>query len=845
MRCPTFLTRVLPRPARRAGISSLLALLAFLLPAEQTARAAIEPRSADARIELVYSLSDEVISTQDFSLFAWVWAEGFPGETAGIIRRAGVYRLGTDSAGRVVVGLSMRDGTGAASELMLASPAPIATHQWTLIVLSWTRADAKATLWCRSESGAWMKSEASAPGSTISTGSPFVGTEIGSSGTNPAFDGTIGLIALRDHPVADADVEDVWDSRWHSAPFSLNNKGTEGSMNGEAGCVWMVNHAITSSPINGGGNVDPLLLGAEVAGPVRQTNFHVMDRRAQTLPNELLIARWTAAAQGYVYRSIFDEPYAGFFVRQVPLPLAPLPPPPYRSRLSVTARQLAYGPEQLLFVMLSANSRGVKPSDGLGKGGNFSSGFIAINHAQTAGVLNRPASRAQYPWFGFDAVDMAPYSSGNLSNIESSDYARFWTGSSFLPGKGPGRGQWLERGSGVFALKCRPEGLILADQPLQMRVHVLRFPGSCDLEWTPTKGASQGDPGQDVAPWQTLSLNSERWSRTLSQSGGDQIVSDSEIRLAGDHTASIFVGDACALNDKSISIVTSVDYNISAPLKTTLRFEHPMSDPPQFGETLRFGEWSFEQIEYLWPGLDPQDPLVWRGIKLRASTTGLGAVVFAFDGWRPDVNGFVWGTAGWGGNGYRPQIDKSFSSAIPRWMALTGAHVWLQGIASQESQPEVMAEWLALIRGALPEAEVVWIGEMEHESSTLKTWHKYMLDNGSALGVIVLSIVEHERTGVMLDQYLDGLRADGAHLSLRGNVRCAELWTDLLRFAAIDDCYADVDGTGDIGSGDLNVILALFGSTVEPLSPGDINGDGIVDTIDLTGVLVSWGYVCD
>ncbi len=51
-------------------------------------------------------------------------------------------------------------------------------------------------------------------------------------------------------------------------------------------------------------------------------------------------------------------------------------------------------------------------------------------------------------------------------------------------------------------------------------------------------------------------------------------------------------------------------------------------------------------------------------------------------------------------------------------------------------------------------------------------------------------------------------------------------------------CLADLDGSGDVGVGDLLAILLAWGSAG---GPEDLDGSGIVDIGDLLVVLAAWG----
>ena len=57
-------------------------------------------------------------------------------------------------------------------------------------------------------------------------------------------------------------------------------------------------------------------------------------------------------------------------------------------------------------------------------------------------------------------------------------------------------------------------------------------------------------------------------------------------------------------------------------------------------------------------------------------------------------------------------------------------------------------------------------------------------------------------------------------------------------------CPGDINGDGVVNTGDLGILLAHFGLQVPPGTQGDLNGDGVVTTFDLGAVLGSFGVVC-
>ncbi len=100
------------------------------------------------------------------------------------------------------------------------------------------------------------------------------------------------------------------------------------------------------------------------------------------------------------------------------------------------------------------------------------------------------------------------------------------------------------------------------------------------------------------------------------------------------------------------------------------------------------------------------------------------------------------------------------------------------------------------------------------------------------------------RSGPVATQsQFDGVIASVAKLYLPaefGSIVAETVGIDRVELSG--SCLADLNLSGAVDLGDLNLILANFGSN---LGQGDLNCDGVVNLADLNAVLAAFGIVCD
>ncbi len=832
---------------------ALSALRALILPAAlacalhpgHVAKGAVDTNLATATLRLPQTPSGATtaLTSPSFSVFVWVRPVAELELPASVFTVPGVFSLVVQPSGAVSATLSRASGTPAS--LTASTPAggaPI--NEWSLLACSYSGGALRVDV--RSVSGG-AKSGISAASPGFVAGPASGPLTLGATDTSFGLVGAYAILAVRNHPVSAQDVTAVFESRTHHAPYSMNTTGSGGLMNGTAGCVFMVNHSITTLPVNAlqvasttGERV------SQVGSPVTTKNYQVYDTGSGIFGTTINVARPVTQTGGFTFRSPFDAPLSGFFVRDVPQVSPPLPPFTQVSAVAPRARRLFTGPAGggPIRVMTSANSRAVQGNDGTSLSpGNFAHGFIGIQPHQISGVLNRRPDNYFNPWFGFTGTNNNAFVAGAFSFVGFTDFSRFWSNSDIGNATGPGGGVILSPTT-IYTMRARPEGLMIATAPLVSQAHVLKYPGSSSVEFTPNKHSSQGFFGTDVAGTTTIPLDTTTFTHTISTAAGDQVIGGTRIALAGDKSAQITPGLACYVNG-AISLVSTVDFNVTTAGKTTVFFEKSLGVIPGNGHTLRFGPWSFETLSYTFPALDPFDPLVWRGLRIAAGPSGAGVVLFGLSAWRPDVDGFVLGVGGWGGNGYQTQIDRSFAAAIPAWMQTMAPDVWLEMFAQQDSSAFSQGLYANIIRSALPHTDLLWLGDLAHGDPFFvpgpSPWDSYILLEAAGRNIPAVSLLQHPQGGTIMEQLSDGLRSDVGHFNQRGNERLASLWTQAIGQVALPPPLpGDTNHDGAVNFTDLNAVLSTFGQSGQGLI-GDVDYNNRVDFTDLNILLSNFG----
>ncbi len=798
-------------------VLSALAALCAAIPA----RAALRAESGDALLVFESDGAREAAGGGAYGVFAWFRPEG-AGDALALEDEAGVvWRLGRGADGLATLDVRT-DGRGYTRLTGGAMP----LGEWTLVTVSFDGDGGDLALRTRSASTARV--EAALPGAVRA--SATAGTVVlGSRAAGSAMPGTYGLILFRDRALNSYDVDDLIERRVYLDAHFYGNRPA-GTLVGSGGTLWMINHAFSTAPVDALPYPSTTRERAAIPGrPATETNIHRYEH-AGVDGGQFRVVRAVEETHGFTHVSPFAD---GWMERRLPILVVPLPSEPFVRQVAPRTRLLARGETRgVRRVIVSANSRGVQRNDGAGeRTGNYADALQHLHEDTLAGVLLRPATLARHPWAAFDAVEEAPWMSGNIEDLSSSEYSRFFTGST--SGGNPGAGVLLRRGA-AYALRAQPFGMMRPDAPLTVRAHVLEYPGASDVIWSGNAGPSQGAAGQAVGAPVVCRLDTQRSSHVYLPAEGDSLVART-LTLRG--TPDVQIGDACVYGG-GINVVEAVSVDEASAGRTRVTLAHLPQASIRAGDRVLFGPWGLRTLRADMPALDPDDPNRWRGLAVEPGATGYPLALFAFDAWRTDAaEGFIVGGVGWGGNGFRAQIDQAFPGALEAWMRLSEADVWLQGMAQQDSVPASMGEFTAIVRAALPDAEIAWVGETAHGAMVGADWHAYMLGAAEEHGAPAVSILNDPRFGAVEDQIAAGLRSNSNHYSASGADAVMSAWLEGLREAALP-APADLDDDGRVGAGDLAQMLGAWG--VCDACPADLDADGTVGATDLALLLAAW-----
>lgn len=660
------------------------------------------------------------------------------------------------------------------------------TNNWVFSLVGWDKGAGTLHVCSKDQTGRAYSSIAAAPG-THSAGNIYLMRNFqnpadGGGAAIPAWYGELGPVIVKNVQIAtqaayEAIVDAVYDSK--NALGALLHVGN--GLNGISDSEWLAfnvtlpqecDKAVVAGATEGIRRGTTLISGAS-------TNYAwIRKGAAVTNSGDFDTVRPTVVV-GTLTAADHEQLVPGFFVRSVPGQTTN----GINSVNSPICKRVALNqPRGLEKILVWSNSRGMRgnyydagPVDtGLiyNYPGNHAHGYIGATFSKCAGFINSPVLDSFARRFGHDAP-ANPLSSGTIAQVSSAsttyrDFTHFWTNSG-RTGEGPGRGLALVSNGAYISHKARKAPGSLLDgvqgSGWKHRAHLLKFPGAASVTVSLEEATAQNSAGSPSTigtynldtttggPYQLFGGSYTAGTRT--------IVLDAEVTAsAGD---AIYVSSGTGLH--GIAEIETITPNLPLVGQTTIVIRRAFAIAPSAVDSqFKVGPWSFQTVEYD----APLPTLEYQGLRItRDSVANRIAVVHALDVWATGVSGWVWGQAGWGGNGYKPQTDGGALN-LPRKIAeALGVDAVFMHNATQSTSTAQRKDFADLLAGYLPAKSVVFCSDQQHGTAeaTSGSWANDSLSQSTYPAVVGM---ESQLVGDGYQQYATYQKANSAHPSFEG-----------------------------------------------------------------------------
>ncbi len=425
---------------------------------------------------------------------------------------------------------------------------------------------------------------------------------------------------------------------------------------------------------------------------------------------------------------------------------------------------------------------------------NHGHGFCAARFSKSCGWVNAFVNvGAIERRFAFDC-DVAPYSSGTVTYVHGttySDFERSCHNNGTSVATGPGKPTRVSP-AGIITVRVRdiPGSLFTKDKATALKVRYLNYPAaaSSTFEWAGVEHTSQGGAGTATGASGT-GIDFRTTQATRIFGGSDSYTAGTKTLVVDTNLSAVQVGWLVFIESGTGAGSIAEVASVSGTGPTTITLKHVFGTAPGAGSVLNFGPWSYGTFSTTLPARSAE----FAGVNITNSGSGQLILVGA-DAETDDANGWVWGSMGWGGNGYAPQLAQQFTNAFADLMASIGADAVFMFNATQSSTTADRMAMADSIQAGVPDAEIAYISDQMHDVSDDGTWPDEALSQSHYAAVVA---TEDPTLGDTLTQFGRGLKSNASHPSIEG------MHAHALASIALMAGYADVppsSGGGSVGA---------------------------------------------
>lgn len=477
------------------------------------------------------------------------------------------------------------------------------------------------------------------------------------------FAGARWGFAIRNHTIAAADIDAIWDSGQIHSIFTLDNTGSGGNMNGLTGCLLGFDNGMLSQPNTVGANLSlsSHLLQRPVPGDSLKGAVMIRDTNASNNPavNECLrLVTFNGAGDLPRFASISQPKWNNEFFQN-------------ETRSGTFNADLSGGKDQLRRLVTDRPNRACRVllversrASFLGNGGgglppNYTAGIC--KHSQNIiGVDNIPLATQRgntNPIYDFEyqvKESAVPLLLASASGQTTMNYYAW--GQNPGTGNGNGYAHALEA-SQTVRIMAKPYQKLTADKEMRQVVHYMAWPLGPQFRYrTAIDGAQIQTDSEVLGAWSSYidSVTSTAAEVTLDATMASSYSAGSKSIVLTGTSLGIEAGMMCVrASTYDVANVASV---VEGGGNTTVTFDFAFDTAPVNTNVLTFGPWEYRKLTVDHAALDKNDPVSWRGIELECEAGGLGLVVFGIGAWAKDTPGFILVSGAKGGSTYAQQL---------------------------------------------------------------------------------------------------------------------------------------------------------------------------------------------